>query len=453
MLLQAKINSISISDTTVEYRDLALTCDKGELICLTGDNGAGKTLLLNSLAGIIPYINRLGGIDGNIWYEGNLISQDTFENIRKRIGFIAENPASNLLFSHVFDEVSIDLQLSGVESKEARNRAKEALLTMQLPESYWNRNIGELSAGEAQKVSLANILARKSPVLFLDEPTQCLDKTSRSIFIENINKIKNDSAIIIASQDQGVISFADRVILVESKNSTKTPSTKSKHGKKLLNVVNEIDFIPQPSTTLEIKNLVIGYRHSGWKLPPLNITAKSGTAIWLKGGNGSGKTTLLATIAGLIKPFSGQIKLNGVSSRNQKKRKTLSQHPPTLTFLFSSVEQELALLDGDDECGRLAGKNARKMWSAFVDHNSLNSDPRQLSYGQKKILNILSRDPCVDLMLFDEPSVGLDTTNLTSIVLLMRRLLSSGRIIIFSSHDAKFAESIATTSFNIEKII
>ncbi|MBW2737370.1 MAG: ATP-binding cassette domain-containing protein [Deltaproteobacteria bacterium] len=452
MQIEAHINSISISDTIIKYGNLEIACSKGELVCFTSPNGAGKTLLLNCLSGIIPFINRLGKVKGTVWYDGKPIEQDSFNHFRKHIVFVSENPTSNILLSHVLDEVSIDLQLSGIERVQAKKTAHQALADMGLPTCFSYRNISQLSSGEAQKVILANALARKSSILFLDEPTQCLDGESRVIFFRNLDVLKNDAAIICASQDSEFINRADQVIPIKCKRSQVSSNTKH-IGHRFYNSISGSVFIHRAHTKLEINNLVVGYRQSNWQLGPLNLSVESGTALWIKGGNGSGKTTLLATIARLIKPLSGRVTLNGCSPRDQMKRITFAQHPSALTFLFSSIAQELALLDGNDNCGRSAGQSARNMWAAFAAGGSLDVDPRQLSYGQQKILNILSRDPCVDLMLFDEPTVGLDAETRKSVSLLIKRLIETGRIVIFASHDTKFAKSTATRNINLEQFL
>lgn len=450
MDLRTEIESISIGNTTVNYDDTSFQSSTGRIICLTGRNGTGKSLLLKAISGIIPHKINISKVEGAIHYNGDLLTPELFEKLRSSFALVAEEPSANVLFSNVHEEIIMDNLVRGIDKKSLDCATLKAVQRMGIS-NLLRRDVNELSSGELQKVILANALTRDVSIIFLDEPTQNLDRNSRSIFFNILNSIKSNVIIICATQDRELANFSDINIQIGSKNFDK-PVDKSNCTKLLSETLPYIQ--SKNRLNLDIRDLIIGRkkRHS-FRLGPIKFNAKGGQAVWIKGDNGSGKTTLLETLAGIRSQLGGVIEANGIPIRKNKNLKiTFSQHPPTQTFLFTDIKHELSSLRGKDPNRSSAYTFAMENWNRFSYNKCQNRDPRTLSYGQQKVLNILCRDTCAEILIFDEPTSCLDNIAKNILALFLIHLKKKGRLIIFSSHDNDFADQIADLTYDVDNL-
>ncbi|SFJ21002.1 putative ABC transport system ATP-binding protein [Halobacillus dabanensis] len=145
-------------------RDLNFTIEKQDKVILFGPSGAGKSTLLFLL-------NRLNDPDeGKIYFNDKPLDAQPITELRKKVGLVLQAP--NLFPGTVLDNIKYGPSLFGEwEEKEG----KKLLDYVQLPSSYLDRDVEQLSGGEKQRVSLARTLANSPEVLLLDEPTSALD--------------------------------------------------------------------------------------------------------------------------------------------------------------------------------------------------------------------------------------------------------------------------------------
>jgi len=447
MDLQIDIKNITISDTTVNFSDLSFISSTGKIVCLTGRNGAGKSLMLKAICGIIPHKNNISRIEGRILYDGELLNAALFEQLRSSFALVAEEPAANILFSKVHEEIIMDSLVRGIDQEEAKNRTAKAMQLMGI-EGLSNRSVNELSSGELQKVILANALTRDVSIIFLDEPTQNLDRQSKAKFFETLKIIKDNVIIVCATQDSDLVQFSDLNIRlgVVGVDSLDEKRECQKQLSRTFSLIKKIDPV-----TLELCNLGVGIkkRHR-FSLGPISFRVKGGQAVWVKGANGSGKTTLLETLAGIRNPLSGMVKVNGTPIKKQNSvKRTFAQHPPTRTFLFTDVKRELSSLSGGGQSRIAAWKFAKDNWISFAGDNSQRKDPRSLSYGQQKVLNLLCRDTCAEILIFDEPTSSLDEDASDILIKYLLDLKNKGRLVIFASHDELFANQVSDLIFDV----
>lgn len=190
---------------------------------------------------------------------------------------------------------------------------------------------------------------------------------------------------------------------------------------------------------IELSSLTFSYDGNREVLSDISFHIKEGETVGLIGANGAGKSTILKILAGLLTEYSGQVKIGGmdVNKRNlpqiRKKTGYVFQDSESQLFL-STVYEDVAF--GPRNYGCVGEELEEKVMSALkqVHIEELKDRPiYRMSGGQKKlaaIATILSMEP--EVILFDEPSVGLDPKNRRNLINIINGI--SGLKII-ASHD------------------
>lgn len=201
---KGKSNEIHvINNTTLDLPD------KG-LITLLGESGSGKTTLLNVIGGLDKY--ESGEIDyGDVKFNKyNALSVDKYRS--ENIGYIFQH--YNLLLDRsVYDNLSIQLDIIGISSKEEQQkRIKYALEAVGLYK-FRKKMAGQLSGGQMQRVAIARALVKKTKILIADEPTGNLD-SKNSVEIMNILKnISNIALVILVTHDKVLAEYySDQIV-------------------------------------------------------------------------------------------------------------------------------------------------------------------------------------------------------------------------------------------------
>jgi tungstate transport system ATP-binding protein len=162
-----------------------LTIQEGEVMAIVGPNGAGKSTLLLTLARLlIPE-------RGEILFNGQQIGIESDTTYRRRIALVMQDP---LLFdTTVFDNVASGLRFRGLPKDEIRQRVPLWLERLGVAHLS-KRRAGQLSGGEAQRVSLARAMVLKPQLLLLDEPFSALDPPTRSRLLEDLGALLDETA-------------------------------------------------------------------------------------------------------------------------------------------------------------------------------------------------------------------------------------------------------------------
>ncbi|UCF49730.1 MAG: ABC transporter ATP-binding protein [Thermoplasmatales archaeon] len=192
--------------------NISLTVKQGELIAITGESGCGKTTLLNLIAGLDYPTSGIIKIDG---IETTKLNDQELAILRSnKIGIVFQ-------FFNLFpiltatENIELAMMIAKKSEDSQQKRAMELLKMMGLANKAKSKP-NELSGGEQQRVAIARALANDTKLILMDEPTGNLDsKTSQDImkYIKNLNK--DGKTIIIATHDQTLAKFADRIIIMK----------------------------------------------------------------------------------------------------------------------------------------------------------------------------------------------------------------------------------------------
>lgn len=186
----------------------ALDVQKGEVLALVGPNGAGKTTLLLVLARLLrPH-------SGSIVFERRPFTQWNLLEYRRKTSFVFQSPL--LLDMTVAANVGLGLRFRGLPKEQISERVNHWLLRLEIT-GLARRRAGELSGGEAQRVSLARALVLEPELLLLDEPFSGLDPPSRLKLLEDLTVLlgTDHRTVMIVTHDlEEAARLGDRVAVL-----------------------------------------------------------------------------------------------------------------------------------------------------------------------------------------------------------------------------------------------
>lgn len=177
---------IEINDLQIKRKERvaleveALTISRGETLAVVGPNGAGKTTLLLALARLIRPAR------GEIRFDGIPLNQWNELEYRRKIAFVFQSPL--LMDMTVEQNVALGLKFRGVERGEIRERVHAWMKRLGV-DSLSKRRAGQLSGGEAQRVSLARAFVLDPELILLDEPFAALDPPTRASLLSDLSEL------------------------------------------------------------------------------------------------------------------------------------------------------------------------------------------------------------------------------------------------------------------------
>ena len=192
-------------------RGVSINIDKGEYVAIMGPSGSGKSTLMN-LIGCLDTPTK-----GSYLLNGKQVSQmndNELAHIRNQeIGFVFQT--FNLLpRASALHNVELPLIYAGVPSKERQDRAKEALVKVEL-EQRMTHKPNELSGGQRQRVAIARALVNNPAILLADEPTGNLDSKTGVEIMNLFEKLyTGGNTIILVTHEPDVAAHAQRVISI-----------------------------------------------------------------------------------------------------------------------------------------------------------------------------------------------------------------------------------------------
>jgi tungstate transport system ATP-binding protein len=185
-----------------------LDVQRGETLAVVGPNGAGKSTLLLALA------HLLKPASGEIKYDGKHIHKWDDLEYRRKIAFVFQDPL--LMDLSVEENVALGLKFRGAHKTEMHIRAEKWMKAMGV-ESLAKRRAGQLSGGEAQRVSLARAFVLDPELLLMDEPFSAVDPQTRGQLMKDLSKLlahDHRTTIFVTHNLKEAAQMGDRVAVV-----------------------------------------------------------------------------------------------------------------------------------------------------------------------------------------------------------------------------------------------
>ena len=228
---------ISISLKNISYKypltynyallDVNFDFEQGKFYGIIGPNGAGKSTICNLIKGLIPDF-YLGTLEGTVELEGKPIKEWSQTDLCKKIGYIFQNPFTQIsgIRETVLEEIVIGLENLGVPKDEMIKKVEEVTKMIDIYDII-DKNPNDLSGGQRQRVAFASILAMDTDIYVIDEPTSQLDpEGSESVFriIKALKEMKK-TIILVEHKIELLAKYADEIIVVENGTIIKSGET------------------------------------------------------------------------------------------------------------------------------------------------------------------------------------------------------------------------------------
>lgn len=201
-------------ESSAAIENINLSINEGEFIVVAGESGCGKTTLLKCLKReITPY----GSLSGKIYYSGVQLKDLNARKSAADIGYVMQNPESQIVTDRVYSELAFGLESLGQDSATIKRRVAEMSGFFGINDWFFKSTL-ELSGGQKQLLSLASIMVMQPKVLILDEPTAQLDPIAASEFISALNKLNKElglTIIMVEHRLEEVFPLCDRAIIME----------------------------------------------------------------------------------------------------------------------------------------------------------------------------------------------------------------------------------------------
>lgn len=462
--------------TQPTLRSLDWRIDEGTFALLIGRSGSGKSTLLRSLNGLVPHFSG-GSFGGRVVVNGVDTRHHAPRDFARHVGFVFQDPESQLLTSRVVDDIALGMEQLGIAHNIMRKRVEEMLDLVGVAHLR-DRSPETLSGGEKQRVAIAAALAMHPPILVLDEPTSQLDPWGAEEVIAALQRMNDDLGLTIVMSEhrlERVLSHADRVRLFDDSGVPTDGSPQEIAGvvaavalPPVAQLARELGFSTIPLTVKQARNhpefvalrekitsraqvipeekigdVLLRIDQLGVEIEKRQIIADAGfdvhqgEMVALMGRNGSGKTTLLRALIGFVPISSGSITF----PEGERRFGYVPQRSSTL-FFCETLGDELRFT------ARKRGVEVDiEALLAEVDLSwAIDRHPSTLSVGERQrgaIATVLAGKP--DLLLLDEPTRGMDPWHKRQLATVLRSLQQRGLGIIMATHDTELAAELAQT--------
>ena len=460
--------------TIVEGVSFAL--DKGRVLGLIGESGAGKSTI-----GLSAMAYGRGGVritGGTVTVNGRDILKLATREMRKLRGaevtYVAQsaaaafNPAKRIMEQVI--EATLEHNRASKSEAEARARALFATLGLPDPDTFGNRYPHQVSGGQLQRAMTALALCPLPDLVIFDEPTTALDVTTQIDVLAAIKDAIHETGVaaLYITHDLAVVAqVSDEIMVLKGGHMVEHGTTdqiinapRGDYTRALVSVrsIEHEEKVPSDNPVLRVEHITARYRGTNFDvLHDINVEVHPGQTLAVVGESGSGKSTLARVITGLLPPSAGQISFAGrpfsaaLSGRSREDLREVqmiyqmadvAMNPrQTVGTIIGRPLEFYFGLKGKEKHDRIAELlDAIEMGKGFIDRY-----PAELSGGQKQrvcIARALAADP--RLIICDEVTSALDPLVADGILKLLLDLQKSRDVAyLFITHDLATVRAIA----------
>ena len=239
-------------DTREALSDVSLDVYEGEWLAIIGHNGSGKSTLAKMMNGLLE------ASSGEIYIDGQLLTEDTVYEARRKVGMVFQNPDNQFVGTTVEDDIAFGLENIGMPRDEMVQKINSSLEMVRMT-LFKEKEPARLSGGQKQRVAIAGMIALAPKVVILDEATSMLDPQGRFEVISTIQQLHKDKGITVISitHDLDEAAQADRVLLMEGGkvNRIGTPSEIFEMGTALVDKGLDVPFSEKLKAILKDKGM------------------------------------------------------------------------------------------------------------------------------------------------------------------------------------------------------
>jgi energy-coupling factor transport system ATP-binding protein len=448
-LLELRVDRVQYRGARIPVlADLELTVYPGEVVGIAGPTESGKTTLGYLLAGLIPGTVRAAAsgrlaVAGQTWDFSR--PPDRREWLRQ-VGLALSEPYYQLTGAAdtVLEEIGFPLENLGVDPAAAGEQVRAILDEFDLG-PLAGRSPFELSVGQQQRVVLAAVLATGPRVLVLDEAFEHLDPAGRDALQAALSRLtaRGGAAVILSGRRRYLEHLANRAFQLEGGRLRPFSAGSAPPAERPPAAV------PGP-VIVQAEDLYAGYRAVEPVLRGVSFRLRAGETLAILGPNGAGKSTLLSVLLGLLRPWSGRVRVLGLDAGREPPWRLarligyLPQNPAEALF-GPTVRDDVAF--GPRNLGLPPAEVGRRadFWLAATGLTArAGRHPLDLGPGWRRLValaSILALE--TPILALDEPTVGLDDDLWERLVRLLERLKAAGRTIILVSQDLELAARLA----------
>ena len=454
--------------------DVGFVVDAGECVAIVGESGAGKTLTVAALAGLLPSSAtvsatqlQVGGVDLSS------AGRRQWQRVRgRRVGFVPQD-ALNALdpLRRIAREVAEPIEVHHTVPRDQRAARVLALIrdvAIPEPSRRARQYPHELSGGLRQRALIASAIAVSPNLLIADEPTTALDSTvQRQVLALLRGLVDVQRGLLVVSHDLGAVTrLADRVLVMREGVIVEQGTTaevlgapKHPYTRELLQASRPRS--PRSATQPESAPVLIARQlgksfDGAVAVRAVSMQVSAGRTIAIVGESGAGKTTLVRLLLAAIRPDSGEVTLDGAPwtgipepARRERRGRIqyVSQNPHAAFNPRWSIGRSLrqALSASGVARGDRAARVTELLPQVELDPALAARRIGELSGGQRQraaIARALATNPAI--LILDEPLSALDVSVGARIIALLQRLQRERLLaIVLVTHDLRVVSELA----------
>lgn len=399
---------------------LDLELRPGEVVGVLGHSGVGKTVLVHTLAGLIPWA-RGGRVTGGLALGGEDLHALDPTQCSHLLATCLDRPESQLFLPTVAAELD-----AAWRQHHTHPAVAEALLAFLGLDSLVRRQIVELSSGERQRVTLAVTMAAAGRPLLLDEPTTHLDEDGVAGLRHALDRVKAAGSAVLLTEHAGwrLGDTVDRWLELEHGRLFQIEAPRPP-------VLSHAPPVPTEMLLLNLKALRLA-RGSRELIAGGALTVRTGEVVLLGGPNGSGKSSLARALAGHA--LSAGVRFEPGPGSLWRPDAIAVLLPNSDLQLFAPTVLREVQMGGLDPLA--AGEAVARARLAHLAARA----PWTLSRGERQRLLLAVLDTgSAPVLVLDEPAQGLDARDIRELVASLHRRAAAGGGVLVLSHRQELA--------------